>query len=72
MASIAMFGSSTPGGSNPLGIEADVALNYEQEWGFFVRAEYGVLLPLSGFADVVRSVSPAPAHALRATLAYRF
>jgi uncharacterized protein (TIGR04551 family) len=72
IASIAMFGSSTPGGSNPLGIEADVALNYEQEWGFFVRAEYGVLLPLSGFADVVRSVSPAPAHALRATLAYRF
>jgi uncharacterized protein (TIGR04551 family) len=72
IASMAVFSSSTPGGANPLGIEADVALNYEQEWGFFARAEYGLLLPLAGFADAARGVSPSPAHALRATLAYRF
>jgi len=72
IASMAMFASSTPGGASPLGVEANVALNYEQEWGFFARAEYGILLPLAGFADAVRGVSPAPAHALRATLAYRF
>jgi uncharacterized protein (TIGR04551 family) len=72
IASVAMLSSSTPGGANPLGIEADVALNYEQEWGFFARAEYGLLIPLAGFADTVRGVSPVPAHALRATLAYRF
>lgn len=72
IASMAMFASSTPGGASPLGVEADVAVNYEQEWGFFARAEYGILLPLAGFADAVRGVSPAPAHALRATLAYRF
>lgn len=72
IASMAMFASSTPGGASPLGVETDIALNYEQEWGFFARAEYGILVPLAGFANVATSVSPSPAHALRATLAYRF
>lgn len=70
--SFAMFASSTPGGASPLGVETNIAMNYEQEWGFLGRVEYGLLVPLSGFADVVRGVSATPAHALRATLAYRF
>jgi uncharacterized protein (TIGR04551 family) len=72
IASMALLASSAPGGANPLGIETDVAVNYEQEWGFVARAEYGLLVPLAGFADAARGVSPAVAHALRGTLAYRF
>jgi uncharacterized protein (TIGR04551 family) len=72
IASFAMLASSTPGGTAPLGVESNLALNYEQEWGFLGRVEYGLLVPLSGFADAVRGVSATPAHALRATLAYRF
>jgi uncharacterized protein (TIGR04551 family) len=72
IASAALFASSAPGGASPLGVETDLAVNYEQEWGFVARMEYGVLVPLAGFADVVRGVAPSPAHALRGTLAFRF
>ncbi len=72
IASVAMFASSAPGGASPLGVEADLAVNYEQEWGFVARAEYGFLVPLAGFADATRGLGPTPAHALRGTMAFRF
>lgn len=72
IASLAMIASTAPGGAAPLGVETDLSATYEQEWGFAAKLEYGLLIPLAGFADVVRGVGAAPAHALRATMAFRF
>ncbi len=70
--SVAMEPNSTPSGKTPLGVETDVGLIYEQEHGFVMRLDYGLLLPLAGFDNVPRRVSPSPAHALHAVLAWRF
>lgn len=70
--SIAMDPNSTPSGRQPLGVELNVAAVYEQEHGFVARAEYGVLVPLSGLREETMGIDPQPAHALRLILAYRF
>lgn len=70
--SVAVEPNSTPSGKTPLGVEADVGLIYEQEHGFVMRLDYGLLFPLAGFDNVPARVSPSPAHALHAVLAWRF
>lgn len=44
----AIFGSSTPGQQNPLGLELDVKAFFATEDGFYVMPQAGVLLPLGG------------------------
>lgn len=70
--SFAMEPNSTPSGKSPLGVETDVGLIYEQEHGFVMRVDYGILLPLSGFDNVVSHLTPSPAHAVHAVAAWRF
>jgi hypothetical protein len=72
IASVAMEPNSTPSGTAPLGVETDLGLVYEQEHGFVMRLDYGLLLPLSGFDNVARRASASPAHALHAVMAWRF
>lgn len=70
--SAAMEPNSTPSGKAPLGVETDIGLIYEQEHGFVMRLDYGLLLPLSGFDNAPRRLSASPAHALHAVMAWRF
>lgn len=70
--SAAMEPNSTPSGKAPLGVETDVGLIYEQEHGFVMRLDYGLLLPLAGFDNAPRRLSASPAHALHAVMAWRF
>jgi uncharacterized protein (TIGR04551 family) len=71
VASTALQPNSTPSGKAPLGVEADLALSYEQEHGFYSRLDYGLLIPLAGFRNEPRGLDPAPAHALHLVLAWR-
>jgi hypothetical protein len=52
-------------------VEADLALTYEQEHGFFSRLDYGLLFPLSGLRNEPRGIDPSVAHALHLVLAWR-
>jgi uncharacterized protein (TIGR04551 family) len=70
--SFAVEANSTPSGKSPLGVELNVGAMYEQEHGFFARLDYGLLLPLGGFTNVVSRVEPAPAHALHLVMAWRY
>jgi uncharacterized protein (TIGR04551 family) len=70
--SVAMEPNSTPSGKAPLGVETDLGLIYEQEHGFVMRVDYGLLLPLSGFDNAPRRLSASAAHALHAVMAWRF
>lgn len=72
IASVALEPNSTPSGRAPLGVETDLGIIYEQEHGFVARLDYGLLVPLAGWANVVRNVDPSIAHALRFLLAFRF
>ncbi len=72
IASVAMEGNSTPSGSKPLGVETNVGLIYEQEHGFVARLDYGLLVPLAGFRDVVRRVDPEVAQAVHLVMAWRY
>ena len=70
--SVAMEPNRTPSGKAPLGVETDLGLIYEQEHGFVMRVDYGLLLPLSGFDNAPRRLSASAAHALHAVMAWRF
>lgn len=72
IASVAVEPNSTPSGLAPLGIETDLGVIYEQEHGFWARLDYGLLLPLAGFKNVVTNTNPIAAHALHLVMAYRF
>lgn len=72
IASTAILRNSTPSGEAPLGVETDIAVEYEQEHGFVARLDYGLLLPLAGFRNVALGRSPSVAHALHLLLAYRY
>jgi uncharacterized protein (TIGR04551 family) len=72
VASFALEANSTPAGKSPLGVETDVGLLYEQEHGFFARLDYGLLLPLSGLANVPMRVDATVAHALHLVMAWRY
>ena len=45
---------------------------YEQKHGFFTRLDYGLLLPLAGFANVPARVDPSPAHAPTSSAVRRY
>lgn len=47
----AVNSQSAPGGSSPLGIEANAALTYTSKDRFFLGFVYGALFPLSGLAN---------------------
>lgn len=70
--SSALTANSTPSGSTPLGVEADIGVLYEQEHGFFARLDYGLLLPLAGLSNPVTRADPSPAHALHLVMAWRY
>ena len=44
----AIFGSSTPGLSNPLGVELDATGFYKSDDGFFIMLQGGAMVPLAG------------------------
>lgn len=52
----ALFGSSTPGLQNPLGLEFDVTGFYGTDDGFFLMTQYGFLLPFGGFSHFADDV----------------
>jgi uncharacterized protein (TIGR04551 family) len=68
VASFAVYASSTPGNRSPLGVEFDPALTYESGDGFTAALEYGVLFPLSGFANPNVGLTATPAQLLRLRL----
>jgi uncharacterized protein (TIGR04551 family) len=70
--SFAVEANSTPAGKAPLGVEVNLGAMYEQEHGFFARLDYGLLLPLAGFANLPARVDPSPAHALHLVMAWRY
>jgi len=70
--SFAVEANSTPAGKSPLGVEVNLGAMYEQEHGFFARLDYGLLLPLAGFANLPARVDPSPAHALHLVMAWRY
>jgi uncharacterized protein (TIGR04551 family) len=70
--SVAVQPNSTPSGRAPLGVETDIGLVYEQEHGFVARLDYGLLVPLAGWTNVVRGVDPSLAHALHLVMAFRY
>jgi uncharacterized protein (TIGR04551 family) len=52
----AMFGSSTPGQQNPLGLELDVTGFYGTDDGFYLMTQYGFFLPFGGFSHFADDV----------------
>ena len=71
IASSAVYGSSTPSGKSPLGVEIDPSLVFETH-SFLASLDYAVLFPLSGFDNVVTNQSPKPAQLIRLRLNYQF
>jgi uncharacterized protein (TIGR04551 family) len=53
----ALFGSSTPGQQNPLGLELDVTGFYGTDDGFYLMAQWGFLLPFGGFSHFATDVA---------------
>jgi uncharacterized protein (TIGR04551 family) len=53
----AVFGSSTPGMVNPLGLELDLTGYYGTEDGFYMMVQYGFFLPFGGFAHFSNDVA---------------
>ena len=76
----AMYASSTPSmTSTPLGIEADVGLNYHSDDGFVAYVNYGILQPLDGLGyGAAGAPATAPqgslsrGHAIRSGVAVKF
>lgn len=52
----ALFGSSTPGLQNPLGLEIDVTGFYGTDDGFYLMTQYGFFLPFGGFSHFADDV----------------
>jgi len=70
IASLAMEPASTPSGERPLGVELDLSVSYRMEWGFMLRADYGVLFPLAGLNNTRLGLDAEPAQVLHIILAY--
>ena len=68
--SLAMEPESTPSGERPLGVELDLSVSYRMEWGFLLRADYGVLFPLEGLNNTRLGLDAEPAQVLHIILAY--
>ncbi len=72
IASSAIYGTSTPSGQKPLGIEIDPTLAWDSRDGFHVALEHAILFPLGGFDNPDLHLSAKPAQLLRLRLAYVF
>ncbi|MEO6418982.1 MAG: hypothetical protein ABIP39_06220, partial [Polyangiaceae bacterium] len=72
IASSAIYGTSTPGGQKPLGLEIDPTLAWDSRDGFHVALEHAVLFPFGGFDNPELHLSAKPAQLLRLRLAYVF
>ncbi len=70
--SSALYETSTPGQTRPLGVELNPTLEYESYGHFFVALQHGVLFPLSGLDNVTEGTSAQPAQMLRLRLAVEF
>ena len=70
--SSALFASSTPGASEPLGVEIDPSLRYTSRDGFDVRLDYALLIPLSGLDNLRQGIGAKSAQLLRLRLIYGF
>lgn len=70
--SMATYASSTPGNSQPLGVEVDPTLAYKNRDGFSVALEHGALFPLSGLDNVQKKLSAKPAQIARVRVTYAF
>ncbi len=71
----AMYASSTPSTtSTPLGIEADLGLNYHSDDGFVAYVNYGILQPLDGlgYPPGGSTASLSRGHAIRSGIAVKF
>ena len=67
----AMYATTPPGQATHLGEEIDLALRYRYEPAFEIGLQYGVFLPGDGFRNLDLGLSPHPAQAFEAILAYR-
>jgi uncharacterized protein (TIGR04551 family) len=72
VASMAVYGVSTPGGKQPLGIELDPTLSYGSKDGFGAALEHGVLFPLSGLDNPELGLKAKPGQLIRLRLTYAF
>ncbi|MFT3697259.1 MAG: TIGR04551 family protein [Kofleriaceae bacterium] len=70
IASWAIYGSSTPSGQTPLGIELDPELRYASRDGFALTIDYGVLAPGSAFDGT--NLKAQPAQSIRARVGFAF
>ncbi len=72
VASTALFASSTPGGTRPLGVEFDPTVSYRSRDGFGLVLAGGWLLPLSGLDNPSANLRARPAVLLQLRLHYGF
>jgi uncharacterized protein (TIGR04551 family) len=72
VASFAVYGTSTPGGKAPLGVELDPTLAYGSKDGFGAALEHAVLFPLVGLDNPTLGLHPKPAQLFRVRLMYAF
>ena len=68
VASFALESSSTPGGSNLLGVELDPTLSYENDEGWSIVGAYAVLFPLEGLDNPALGLGAQPAQLFRLSL----
>lgn len=70
--SMAVYGSSAPGGKQPLGVELDPTLSYGAKDGFGAALEHAVLFPLAGLDNPTLGLKAKPAQLIRLRLMYAF
>ena len=72
IASMSMFGTSTPSGQRPLGIEWNPSIEYLSTDGLNLRFDYALLIPLSGLDNSIAGISSRPAQLFRTHVRYLF
>ncbi|MBI2376023.1 MAG: hypothetical protein HYV07_18665 [Deltaproteobacteria bacterium] len=70
--SMALFGSSTPSGESPLGVELDPTISWINRDGFRLTFEHAVLFPLAGLDNPAEALTARPAQLFRGRLIYAF
>lgn len=70
--SMALEATSTPGGTQPLGVELDPTLSYVTRDGFGFAIDYAVLFPLSGLDNGTAGIRSSIAQLTRFRVSYAF
>ncbi len=70
--SLAMEERSTPGGTQPLGVELDPSLSYVTRDGFTFAVDYAALFPLSGLDNGTLGLASSVAQLTRFRVSYAF